>query len=548
MPEFEDKPDDEFFAQANEYLKNKWSDTHRDWIKRDSFYRRDYDVWNNPADNQNRSKYRPSTSTSIIDHAADTQLAFAPKVHRPPPRPNNQTSKGWSDQIENIMKDILDDASMQQTNLPFKALGKFLLHLGYGQLELGWDKNDREGPDGKTYNPVRLMSPHPSDVLLDPDEKSPTLGIKRMEMRASRLQAWTEALANPIEGIERPDVTVFKIKKNPFEMIKLEHLWTPFWTMLRLHSGEPLFTMKNEWGFVPWPHAFAGYGMEMTDSDKRDPLNNAQGLLSPILDTIKASAQAQSAKHQKLLDLVYPKPGSSQDPETVAAMLERGLLEGEKVDFWFMEQVQLGREIFEVGREYSQEMAEGTYNRGLTGARQEGVDTVGQQAILSNAAQKKFNVPAVQMQFVSSIIASNILRLIDITGVPIGINGKKITREMIEGDYTVSVTFETPDPVLGIQKREIGMREVVAGLKSPERYWREDADLEDISAEREALDRALVDTHPAIIHVRSKRAAIEMGEDLDAAIAELAEDEAAAKASANGTVPRAGTEGTRGPQ
>lgn len=548
MGEFDQKPDIQFFDDALGYLTNKWSKTHEDWKIRDSYYRRDYDVWDKSKETANRTSYRPSTSTSIIDHAADTQLAFSPNASRPPPRPSAQESKEWSDDIENRMKAILDDASMREIMLPFKAMGKFLLHLGYGVLELGWDTTDRDGADGQSYNPVRLSAPHPSTILLDPDEKNPELGIKLFSMRAGELAAWTERMRNPSDNVEHDDVHIFKVKSNPFEMVTLAYLWIPDWTMLRLHGGEELFTASNAWGFIPWAHAFAGYGMEMTDLNERDPLWNAQGLLSPIIQTIKASAQAESAKHQILMDRAYPQAGSTQDPEEIAEQQERaGLLQGEKTDFWFMEQVELGREIFEVGRGYAQEMAEGTYNRALTGARQEGVDTVGQQAILSNAASKKFSVPAVQMQAAASITAGNILKLITILGESIGINGQMITKKMVEDDSTITISFETPDPVLQIQNREIGMREVAQGLKSTERYWREDSRLEDITSERDARDRDILDNHPAIINQRAKRVAIEQGIDLDEAIAELEQDEAEASQRRQ-TRSRGGSEGARGPQ
>ncbi len=252
------------------------------------------------------------------------------------------------------------------------------------------------------------------------------------------------------------------------------------------------------------------------------------------------------------MDRSYPQQGVTPqiDAEEAARMLERGLLEGEKTDFWFMEKVQLDRSTFEVGREYDQEMVNATYSRSLTGERQEGVDTVGQQAILTTASQKKFDGSANTVASMLGQQFSLALRLIDLNGDPVGINNKKITKNMIEGDYTISANFKATDPVLGIQKREIGMREVAAGLKSWERYQTEDAELEDLTGERAAQDRDLVDNHPAIIEQRARRAALEMGEDLDEAIAEQQQIEAEAAAAAQEARSTAGvgSEGPRGPQ
>lgn len=555
MPdEFEEKPDTVFFDYAHDFLNEKWQESHEDWRKRDEFYRRDYDVWNGRELNNTRASYKPSTSTSIIDHAADTQLAFNPSADRPAPKPGNQESIGWSDDIENRMVDILNDSSAKEVELPFKAAGKFLLHLGYAVLELGWEE-DRQGEKGQSFNPVRIKAPHPSSVLLDWEEKNPPIGIKSMEMRASKLNAWTKRLAKPGNGIAREDVEIFKVTGSPFEMISLKYMWTNFWVMLKRSDGQPIFVMPNTWGakkkgdpgFVPWNHAFAGYGMEQTDDDKRGPLYHAQGLLSPVIDTLKASAQAQSAKHQILIDRAYPQEGTSRDPDEVAENRARGgLLEGDQTEYWLLERAALGGEFFRVGEEYDNEIALGTYNRALAGFRQQGVDTVGQQAIMSTAAAKKFNVPAIQMQYMASQTASNILRMVDTLNVAIGLNGKKITKNIVEEDYTIDVSFEVVDPVLQIQKREMGLKELAAGVKSRARYWREDSRLEDISAERDALDRDLADTHPAILHVRGKRAAAEMGEDLDAAIQEQEVDDAAARDRASSRA-RTTTNGRNGP-
>ena len=552
MAEFSEKPDTQFFQDAEEHLRGKWDGAHEIWKKVDSYYRGDYEVWDRSTNTTNRSSYRSSVPTSIIDHAVDTQMSFNPKAHRPPPHPKNQgKSVAWSDEIEVAMKMIFDDSSDMQTSAPLKTAGKHILHLGYTILDLGWDATDRQGPEGSSYNPARLTAPHPSTVLLDPNEKTPTLGIKYFDMRASKLEAWTKSLHSG-EDFERPEVTVFSPGKNKFDMVDLKQLWTPFHTMLMTIEGKELFIMDNTWERTPWSHGFSGFGMEMTDHDKRGPENYAVGLLNAILDTIKAKAQADSAKHQNLMDRSYPKPGVSPQigSEDAAQMLERGLLEGEKTDFWFMDQVQLDRSVFEVGREDDQEMVNATYSRSLTGERQEGVDTVGQQAILTTASQKKFDGSANTLASMLGQQFSNILRLIDLNGDPVGVNNKKITKNMIEGDYTISANFKATDPVLGIQKREIAMREVAAGLKSWERYQTEDAELENLTAERAAMDRDLVDNHPAIINQRARRAALEMGEDLDQAIAEQQQqeaEEAAATQEARATAG-VGSEGIRGPQ
>ena len=86
MPDYSQKPDNAFIDSATHYYEDMWRETHDKWRELDSFYNRDFSVWNNATDSERsrRPGYRPSKPTNIINHAADTQMSFTPKVHRGP--------------------------------------------------------------------------------------------------------------------------------------------------------------------------------------------------------------------------------------------------------------------------------------------------------------------------------------------------------------------------------------------------------------------------------------------------------------------------------
>ena len=76
-------PDAKVVRKYFEHLDDMWRDAHTLFEKLDSFYFRTYSIW--PPEERFREYpvHRPSTPTWIVDHAADTQLAATPVIHRP---------------------------------------------------------------------------------------------------------------------------------------------------------------------------------------------------------------------------------------------------------------------------------------------------------------------------------------------------------------------------------------------------------------------------------------------------------------------------------
>lgn len=239
----------------------------------------------------------------------------------------------------------------------------------------------------------------------------------------------------------------------------------------------------------------------------------AVGLLRPIRESLKMMAQARSGRHNALINATFAPMGTTGDAGEVSDQLARGdILEGmQEGDLWWMRFPNLPRWIFQSEDMVERDIEAGTYARSLSGTRQQGVSTVGQQAILSTAAAKKFVAPAKQMEQMASIVGSNILRLVDKLDEKLMVRGFSVGPEEIDGDYNCRVTFELIDPVLQLQQRELGMREVMAGLKSIETYWSADARLEDVSGERRRILEDLVRKDPAYVSEMAKVVAAGLG-------------------------------------
>ena len=147
---------------------------------------------------------------------------------------------------------------------------------------------------------------------------------------------------------------------------------------------------------------------------------------------------------------------------------------------------------------YARDIEEGTVARVLAGIKEPGVITVGQHAMIHTAAAKKFIGVGKQMEHLASVACSQILQLIDTLDLDMTIRGHQIKPEYIEQDYEVQVSFDVLDPMIQLQQREMGLKEVQLGIKSRETYRSADARIEDESGENERLLSEWIRSNPLV--------------------------------------------------
>jgi hypothetical protein len=541
---FEDEPTTTMIDAYRSHLKEVWANAHRKWEKYDDYYFRTYSIWDGEESHSRPGWLKPARPTSLVDNAVDHQLASEPTPHRHPVR-TSEESRINADRIEEGMKAILDEASLLEPALTWKQIGKSLVHLGYAIHEIGVDSNilqrraDEPTKDSdqteeefkatqrlhdhyrRTAMPFRTRAPHPARILLDPWEKRPRVAIRHARRFSQDLHELT--VSRKRRG--RP-VDIWEVRNNrPFELILVDEYWTECWHAMMV-SGyvtgtgreytslkKLLFVEKNTWGFVPYAHAYAGFGQEPTNSDRIDPANLAVGILDSVMGDIRAQAQAVSGRHNALMDATFNPIGTRMGADELRDQLDQGdIVEmQDRSDVWRMDIPQLPRWMFQTEEWLSRDIEEGTFSRALAGVREQGVSTVGQQAILSTAAGRKFVGVARQLEHLASVASSQILQLIDLLDMDLTVRGKVIRPSYIESDYSIQVSFDLVDPVLQLQQRQLGLQEVGAGLKSMETYWSSDAKLEDASGERKRLLMDWVRKNPMVHQAMALEVAREEG-------------------------------------
>jgi len=208
VPDFSQRLTRDFVDQAQKHYQELWGETHSQWRENDEFVELRFPVWSTPSLNAQRPSHRPARARSIIEHAVDVLLAFDPVIRRPPPR-DSQSSEERSDTLEEALTAIVLNSWEESTVIPPRHWFRNALIYGYAVLEAPVfdtgvlaakpkrpERGDNETEDEFTsrmtvwramtrhWNPVRFRVPHPSSILLDPDQKKPPMAIKSLSMTA----------------------------------------------------------------------------------------------------------------------------------------------------------------------------------------------------------------------------------------------------------------------------------------------------------------------------------------------------------------------------
>lgn len=447
-----------------------------------------------------RSQSIPSTARNKIEHASDTQLVWEPSYSRPPVgKGGKRKVEADADAVKGGLRAVTMDAMLHDTELAFKAAGKYGVSYGYYVLEgpyMTFDdrpekpvEKDFKGKYAKDdyewalidyenslreWNPIRIRAPHPGTVLLDPSERQPTVAIRQDSLYrrdiVRMLQALHERDRKPEQVLSKAEIERW-LKMDDWEMVEIAEYFTPKEHSMTFNEV-PLFSETNAYGFVQFNHGFAGFGMRKTSDNKNDPLYLAQGLLEPVLDSLKTDAQAASAKHNALMEYSYMRPTTTGDGAELAEQLAdpNAIIETNGAKVGFLQYPEMARAFFQTGIDAKDDIEAGTYFNVVSGGRTVGVNTVGQHAMQSTTALKKFAALNVQLNMSATVIARNTLRLVDRYGEPIHVGGEVLDPKQIHHDYTIRAAFQAFDPILQQQEREIGLREQAQGIISNQTY------------------------------------------------------------------------------
>jgi hypothetical protein len=519
-----EKPDVASIKDMHQHLQKIWNESHGIWRTIDTYYERTFSLWEKGS---NRPNLHPMKPRSIVDTALDQLMGHEAQVHR---FGEDEGKAEERDQVEKTMNAVFRQTALQEVSLSFKQAGKHLLLYGYTIVEDSIDgptlkvaqsekpeQDSGEGDDDfrmrvrlwehrkKTAMPFRIRAPHPTTVLMDPMHKEPRVAIKVDGWTVQDLVDITTLRKEQGRGeVEIFDAEqshlfgVFHSQRNAFQLVKAVEYWTIEWHAL-MANNQLLIVEPNTWGFVPFSHAFSGWGQEPSDRERINPALLAVGMIQHAMDDLRMDAQAIAGRHNALIDATFAKMGTTEEPSEV----EEQMATSDTVNLpsesalWFLRAPNLPRWLETLENSIDKDLEEGTFTRSLGGIRDVGVSTVGQQAILNTAGHRKFVPINTQMQGLGTKSLEHILQWIDVLDLNLTIEGHNIKRSMIGGDYSGKVTFQVVDPVLQLQERAQALREWQAGAMALETFW-SISGREDAAGERQRLAQDQVYAHPTI--------------------------------------------------
>ena len=529
----ERKPDKEFLTAFREHQKGVWSDTHEDWKRIDEFLDLSYKVW---QDDDDTPSIHPPDSISIIHHAVDNLITFEPVIRR--------ISVGLAagkeeraDHVEQALESILLETNLLEPSLTWKQVGFHLAAYGYTVVEgpLWNTRGTRPKPkrkdyrnkmefeaamtlwenDRKSYMPIRVRAPHPSSIMMNFRDKRPDEGIKVAKryvldiqrLRSTRVDDDDMGIIGTVNSIDLPD--------DPYEEVETLEYWSRDWHGFMV-GEEVLFVEPNIWGLMQYKHAFSGRGHEPTSVDSVKPRHLSVGLLHPITEVIRSYAQELSTRHNAYVNSGFFDIVTTMDADELREQMNRQgrqrILEktdGNDVIEPF-QMPNLPGWMLEAEMQMRDAIERGTFSSASAGIRQAGVNTVGQQAILSNSAAKVFLPMVRQLEHLASLISQDILRLVDVKKESVYSRGHELNARMISNDYNVIAEFPQKDPALDLQERQIAMQELTLGLIDTETY-QEIAGRENISGIRKGIIKDQIRQLPAVQQMLMIAALEEMG-------------------------------------
>ena len=507
MPE--ERPTNSSVMAWRQHLEKVWHDTHTNWATIDSYVWGRYPLWQK-EDAAKRSIYYTHRARAILDRTNDNILPYKPQWHRDPTG-EAEDAQRMADAVENWVDAVWLDASLSQTFLPAKEVGRNLLKYNYTCVEVGFDPVETEA--GR--NPMIMRVPHPWQVLMSPYERRPHRAIKRQRWYWTELQAYLkrkeETGADNLVEVVVPEFA----PSQPYEMAEVTEEHSEDWHALVCpSSGGLLLLEKNLLGSVPFLHAFGGFGDMPSGEDGMNPKYRAQGFLWPALDLIKLLDQVLSAKAELEMKAAYaPMVGPEELMEQIAALMQQGanLIPGDVRQLGYLPIQQLPQYLTDFQDRIERAIIETTINTVAFGDRPVGVDTVGQHAMMLQVSFKRFVETMEQISFLTAQVADMWLRMLEQWGAPITVRGVTLSPQQVQGSYHIEARFPLSDEAVRQQRTQQGLILVQAGLKSRRRHLEEDQGVTDTTEEEDEILRDKVMGDPILHSALAEKKRQELG-------------------------------------
>lgn len=529
-------------------MEEDYAGARTEWAKAADFYLSEYELW--PKLSAEERAHRPAShsaiAASVIDQATDAISTFAPIVTRPPTAAG-ASAQTEADDVENGAKDMLVDAFVTASEHAAKQSARHGVLFNWMGLSTRLKRGIRERPERKegedledfqereqgwgqeqwVWNPISIEALRPGEVLMNPMETNPPVGVRPYRLRA--YQAADLSLRKAGQQKTDPLYTLGTIE--PYDWLDLQEVFSARWHGIRHQAGQWLYEPEpNGMGFQPWCHGWGGGGVTPPSAKGFESKYLARGFLHAVMDDIRMWDQGLTASHNLAIRTAFARVGYDGDVSEAVQQLLGSILTGKRDDWWTETTPPSPPQLFQHLETVRNDLRLGTHDPQIGGFRQAGVDTATQQILLSDASQRRFVVLNLLLGTLFSIAVSNMLRLAvnvkEAYGLDqLGIGAHKLRSKDIGRNFRIFVSFENIDPVVHQQQKADARAEIAAGLESRAGYARVARRADWTGTSDEILDdqlEAMPEVQAEMLALRArKRGLNQIAQKLDATAAEL---------------------------
>lgn len=475
-----------------------WGQAHSKWRTWLDFYECQHPV----RAAQSAKKMRLPLAASKVQTFVDTLNTNSPKCHRHP-LSESEKDKALADKVERFGDGFFrHGAKVWGLVPPFRSGAINLGVFGYVVKGCLWDDSywtskPKEGErryeekleawkaKRKNVFPFRVVVPHPARVLLPPHERVPDFAVEQFSCYAYQAARDYPTIAR-LQGFARED---------PFKLVQGMVYWETDWVGVVI-DGELASQKPNNYGFVPWVHAYAGRGIEhmtasfgasgtVSGSFGPAPEDMAKGLLARNEDVITGvDEMVTAARHMALVDVYRTTITSSDATKVAVALSELGAVIGPfPTDaIKWAEPLQVQPWVFEALRLLMSSLDTGMLADVVQGGRTPGVDTATQHAIQLAQARLGFVMPVDQLNYLAAQVLGMAMRMIEVNEEKITIDGITCGPDDLQGNYDIEVDFMGKDEASDMRQLAASGNEVEKGRRSLEKHLEQTGE-EDVTTE-----------------------------------------------------------------
>ena len=410
---------------------------------------------------------------SKVSAMVDTLITNEPTVSRKLVK-EGQAHEDNADKAENWGKGLLRRVAVAGGPVPpFRTAAYFLALLGYTTGVWRWDDKlwdatptVKRGPgysarleEAKAQQargfPYVIEFPHPARILLPHQERKPSIAIELASMYGWQVEKMLER-----EAWEK----VGDLHANPYDILEVMNYWDEEKRGLFINKVE-VEVRDNGFGFVPFGHAFSGYGHESMPaiwgshgsgttalSMGPNPEDEAVGILAGAEDSIKALDEFSTSLGFLVGLASYTNYFTTGNADEINKQRVEGGLGGavhvEKVEDMPKpsEIPQLGAWVFQHKESLRQNIDELTFQGVVAGQMSPNVPmTATGQAMQLGEARHKFGMPMTQLNLLAGEFLGMSARATVLKGAQVEIDGVSCGEKEFEGNYEFQVDFMSKD-------------------------------------------------------------------------------------------------------